>query len=90
MQEFRIQTSSYAPEFGHTPGAQISIVTKSGTNQFHRHCVRLFAGTRDGAVRAMSEIELIVPYFAVLSAGWCGSCNQSHAAPFAGYADCSI
>jgi hypothetical protein len=35
MQEFRIQTSSYAPEFGRTPGAQISIVTKSGSNQFH-------------------------------------------------------
>jgi hypothetical protein len=35
MQEFRIQTSSYAPEFGRTPGGQISIVTKSGTNQFH-------------------------------------------------------
>jgi hypothetical protein len=35
MQEFRIQTSSYAPEFGRTPGAQISIVTKSGTDQFH-------------------------------------------------------
>ena len=35
MQEFRIQTSSYAPEFGRTPGAQISIVTRSGANQFH-------------------------------------------------------
>jgi hypothetical protein len=35
VQEFRIQTSSYAPEFGRTPGAQISIVTKSGVNQFH-------------------------------------------------------
>jgi len=35
MQEFRIQTSSYAPEFGHTPGAQISVVTRSGGNQFH-------------------------------------------------------
>lgn len=35
MQEFRIQTSSYAPEFGRTPGGQISILTRSGTNEFH-------------------------------------------------------
>ncbi len=35
LQEFRIQTSSYAPEFGRTPGGQISIVTRSGTNLFH-------------------------------------------------------
>jgi outer membrane receptor protein involved in Fe transport len=35
MQEFRIQTSTYAPEFGRTPGGQISIVTRSGTNLFH-------------------------------------------------------
>jgi hypothetical protein len=35
LQEFRIQTSTYAPEFGRTPGAQISIATRSGTNEFH-------------------------------------------------------
>lgn len=35
MQEFRIQTSSYAAEFGRSPGGQISIVTKSGTNNWH-------------------------------------------------------
>jgi hypothetical protein len=35
LQEFRIETSTYAPEFGRQPGAQISIVTRSGTNQFH-------------------------------------------------------
>jgi hypothetical protein len=35
IQEFRIQTSSYAPEFGRTPGGQVSIVTRSGTNQYH-------------------------------------------------------
>lgn len=35
MQEFRVQTSSFAPEFGRTPGGQISIVTRTGTNAFH-------------------------------------------------------
>jgi hypothetical protein len=35
LQEFRIETSTYAPEFGRQPGGQISIVTRSGTNQFH-------------------------------------------------------
>ncbi|MCU1304954.1 MAG: TonB-dependent receptor plug [Candidatus Sulfotelmatobacter sp.] len=35
MQEFRIQTSSFAPEYGRTPGAQISIVTRSGSNALH-------------------------------------------------------
>jgi hypothetical protein len=35
MQEFRVLTSSFAPEFGRTPGGQISILTRSGTNQFH-------------------------------------------------------
>ncbi len=35
LQEFRIQTSTYAPEFGRTPGAQISILTRSGTNDLH-------------------------------------------------------
>ena len=35
MQEFRVQTSSFAPEYGRTPGGQISIVTRSGTNAFH-------------------------------------------------------
>src|SRR5262249_17593162 len=35
LEEFRIQTSSYSPEFGRQPGGQISIVTRSGTNQFH-------------------------------------------------------
>jgi hypothetical protein len=35
LQEFRIQTSTFAPEFGRTPGAQVSILTRSGGNQFH-------------------------------------------------------
>jgi hypothetical protein len=35
LEEFRIQTSTYAPEFGRTPGAQISLLTRSGNNRFH-------------------------------------------------------
>jgi len=35
LQEFRIQTSTFAPEYGRTPGGQVSVVTKSGTNDFH-------------------------------------------------------
>src|SRR5262249_34934594 len=35
VQEFRIQTSTYAPEFGRQPGGQVSLVTRSGENTFH-------------------------------------------------------
>jgi hypothetical protein len=35
LQEFAIQTSTYAPEFGRMPGGQVMTVSRSGTNQFH-------------------------------------------------------
>jgi carboxypeptidase family protein/TonB-dependent receptor-like protein len=35
VQEFSIQTSTYAPEFGRQPGAQVQLVTRSGTNDLH-------------------------------------------------------
>jgi Carboxypeptidase regulatory-like domain len=35
VEEFRVQTSNYAPEFGRAAGSDIRIVTKSGTNLFH-------------------------------------------------------
>lgn len=34
VQEFKILTSTFAPEFGRTPGAQVSIASRSGTNSF--------------------------------------------------------
>jgi hypothetical protein len=34
MQEFRVQTSTFAPEYGRSP-VQVSIVTRSGTGQLH-------------------------------------------------------
>ena len=35
LQEFRVLTSSFAPEFGHTPGGQVILETRSGTNELH-------------------------------------------------------
>jgi len=35
LQEFRVATSSYSAEFGRSPGGQFSLITKSGSNQFH-------------------------------------------------------
>jgi len=49
LEEFRLQTSTYAPEFGRTPGGQISIVTRSGTNLFHG---TLFDYFRNGVLDA--------------------------------------
>lgn len=35
LREFRIETSSFAAEFGRSPGGQVELTTRSGTNQFH-------------------------------------------------------
>ena len=35
LQEFRVETSTYAAEYGRTPGGQVLISTRSGTNEFH-------------------------------------------------------
>lgn len=35
LQEFRVETSSFAPEFGKTPGGQVMLTTRSGANDWH-------------------------------------------------------
>lgn len=35
IEEFKIERNSYGPEFGLSAGGQISIITKSGSNDFH-------------------------------------------------------
>jgi hypothetical protein len=35
LEEFRVETSSFAPEFGKTPGGQVMLTTRSGTNEWH-------------------------------------------------------
>ncbi len=35
IQEFQILTSTFAPEFGRSPGGQVILNTRSGTNKYH-------------------------------------------------------
>jgi hypothetical protein len=35
MQEMKVQTSSFAPEFGRSPGAQVVMTSRGGTNTLH-------------------------------------------------------
>ncbi len=45
LQEFRIQTSTFAPEYGRTPGAQVQVVTRAGTNELHGSASDYFRNT---------------------------------------------
>lgn len=49
MEEFRATTSTYSAEYGRTPGGQFSIVTRSGTNDWHGSAFDYF---RDDALDA--------------------------------------
>lgn len=40
--EFKIQTSTYDASYGRNPGANVNVVTKSGTNQFHGSAFEFF------------------------------------------------
>ena len=35
VREFRVEANAYGAEFGRSPGGQINVITKSGTNDFH-------------------------------------------------------
>src|SRR5581483_241748 len=45
LQEFRVETSSFAPEFGSAPGGQVILTTRSGTNAFHGGVYEYFRNT---------------------------------------------
>ena len=42
IQEFKVESSDYSAEFGRSGGAQINVILKSGTNQFHGDLFEFF------------------------------------------------
>ncbi len=45
LAEFKIQTSLYDAGYGRNPGANVNVITKSGTNQFHGTAFEFFRNT---------------------------------------------
>lgn len=54
VQEFQIQTNPYNVEFGRNSGAQINVITKSGTNKIHGDVFEYYRGS---ALNALDNIE---------------------------------
>lgn len=52
--DYQVITNSFSAEFGRNSGAQINVVTRSGTNDFHG---ALFAFHRNGALNARDNVE---------------------------------
>ena len=52
--QFQIQTNPYSVEFGRNSGAQINIITKSGTNEYHGDVWEYYRGSR---LNALDNIE---------------------------------
>jgi Carboxypeptidase regulatory-like domain len=57
VQEFRVESSNYPAEFGTGTGGQISVITKSGGNQFHGAVFEYF---RNDALDAANFFDNII------------------------------
>lgn len=60
IQEFKIQTSLYDAGYGRNPGANVNVVTKSGTNAFHGTAFEFFRNTDLNANDFFRKITLPV------------------------------
>src|SRR6266404_6343106 len=55
VQEFRVITSNYMPEYGRATGGVVNIVTKSGSNELHGN---LFGFLRNAAIQARNPFSV--------------------------------
>ena len=53
VREFNVLRDSYGAEYGKRPGAQVTIVTQSGTNQFHGSVYEFLAQQRAGCAQLL-------------------------------------
>ncbi len=55
IQEFKVVTSPYSAEYGRSPGAAVSVSTKSGTNTFHGTGYEFFRNQKMDAIDFFSK-----------------------------------
>jgi hypothetical protein len=58
IEEFKVQTSTYDASYGRNPGANVNVVTKSGTNAFHGSA---FEFTRDSILNSSDYFYNLTP-----------------------------
>jgi len=58
IEEFKVDNSTFSPEYGHVSGAVVNLITRSGTDQFRGQGYEFF---RDDAFDARNFFELTSP-----------------------------
>ena len=61
IQEFNIETTPYAADLGTSPGAQILLVTKSGTDRYHGEAYEFFRNSSLNAYNYFDNRQLPIP-----------------------------
>ena len=63
IREFRIHSANYDAEYGRSGGAQVNVVTKSGTNRFHGSLYEFLRNSRLDARNFFDPPEEKIPQF---------------------------